>query len=131
MQEMPSSERPISEEFRLVAKAWCEADAAARLLEETRLSVLSKLTLDFQASMRGGGKEVAAMEGKIAMSAGRAEHFARASDEYREHIEKMVSAKTEANLRRVQMKYVEMKFSEWQSSDANARRERQMGRAGP
>lgn len=33
-------EAPISEEFRLVAKKWAEADAAASLLEETKSAVL-------------------------------------------------------------------------------------------
>jgi hypothetical protein len=109
--EMPAHERPISEEFRLVAKAWVEADAAARLLEETKSSLLSKLVM-------------ASTEPSI----GRAEHAARASQDYTDHIDQMCKAKAEANLRRVQMKFVEMRFSEWQSSDANARRERQMGR---
>lgn len=111
IREIPQHERPISEEFRIVAKAWCEADAAARLLEETKSSLLSKLVM-------------ASTEPSI----GRAEHAARASSDYTEHIKEMCKAKSEANLRRVQMKFVEMRFSEWQSSDANARRERGMGR---
>jgi hypothetical protein len=111
VREMPAHERPISEEFRLVAKAWCEADAAARLLEETKSSMLAKLV-------------IASKEPSIT----RAEYAAKASAEYAEHIDKMVVAKTEANLRRVQMKFIEMKFSEWTSADANQRRERQMVR---
>jgi hypothetical protein len=34
--EMPEEERPLSEQFRLVALAWCDADAAASLREELK-----------------------------------------------------------------------------------------------
>ena len=109
--EMPAHERPISEEFRLVAKAWVDANAAANLLEETKSAVLSKMMLAL------GEKSVSAAEMKV-----------KASDKWYNHVKKIVDARADADLRKVQMEYVRMKFSEWQSSDANARRERQMGR---
>lgn len=127
--EMPERERPLSEQFRLVAKAWVDADAAARLLEETKSSVFSKLVLSFQElngrSLPDGAK---AMEIKRATSNAQAENMARASDEYMEHIQQMVAARDEANLRKVQMEYIRMRFSEWQSLNANARDERRMSR---
>ena len=109
--EMPAKDRPISEEFRLVARAWVEAEKAAAILEESKTAVLSQMMLK---------------EGDIA--ANKAEMRVKGSADWQEYLDKMVSARAEANLRRVQMKYVEMRFSEWQSADANARRERQMGR---
>lgn len=112
--DMPERERPISEEFRLVARAWVDAEKAAAILEESKTAVLSQLMLK---------------EGDIA--ANKAEMRVKGSEAWQEYLDKMVSARAEANLRRVQMKYVEMRFSEWQSADANARRERQMGRQGP
>ena len=34
---------PISEEFRIIAKKWVEADAAANMLEESNRAVLAKM----------------------------------------------------------------------------------------
>jgi hypothetical protein len=31
-QHMPAKEQPISEQFRIVAKQWCDADAAASMM---------------------------------------------------------------------------------------------------
>ena len=114
VQDMAPAERPISEQFRVVAKQWVDADAAASLLEDTRQSVFSQLVLNSTDT-----------------SIARAEHTARASAPYREHIELQTEARRHANLLKVQMRFIEMKFSEWTSADANARREMQMGRKGP
>ena len=112
--EMPERERPISEQFRVVAKQWVDADAAASLLEDTKSSVFSELVLKSTDT-----------------SIARAEHTARASLEYKEHITLMTEARRKANLFKVQMRFIEMRYGEWQSSDANARREKHMGRQAP
>lgn len=112
VREMPEHERPISEQFRIVAKQWVDAHAAANLLEETKSAVLSRLMMNL-------GREV---------SVARAEMEVKAGDDWKEHIEKMVEARKKADLLRVQMKYIEMRFSEWQSNDANQRKERHFGR---
>ncbi len=39
------SNEPLSEQFRIVAKQWVEADAAASVLEETKSAVLSQRML--------------------------------------------------------------------------------------
>ena len=52
----------------------------------------------------------------------------KASADWREFLEKMVDARAEANLARVKMKWTELRYGEWQSSDANARKERHFGR---
>lgn len=111
--EMPESDRPISEMFRVVAKQWVDADAAASLLEDTKQPLFSQLVL-------------ASTDTSIA----RAEHTARASAAYKEHVEKITDARRKANLLKVQMRYLEMRFSEWQSGDANQRAERKMVRHG-
>jgi hypothetical protein len=38
----------------------------------------------------------------------------------------MVDARTEANLKKLQVEFLRMKFSEWQSAEANARSERRL-----
>lgn len=111
--EMPERERPISEQFRVVARAWVEADKAASILEECKSAVLSQL-----------------MIAKGDMPVSKAEMLSKASPEWSEHLDRMVSARSEANLRKVQMEFIRMQFSEWQAADANARKERQMLRHG-
>lgn len=106
--EMPEHERPLSEEFRIIAKQWVDAHAAANILEETKSAVLSRLMMNL-------GREV---------SVSRAEMEVKAGGDWKEHIEKMVEARKQADLLRVQMKWIEMRFSEWQSADANQRKER-------
>lgn len=109
--EIPERERPISESFRIVARQWVEADKAANILEECKSAVLSQLML-----------------AKGEMPVSKAEMQSKASPEWTEYLDKMVAARADANLRKVQMEFIRMQFSEWQSSDANARRERNMGR---
>jgi hypothetical protein len=99
--------------YRVVAKQWVDADAAASLLEDTKQPIFSQLVL-------------ASNDTSIA----RAEHTARASLSYREHVEKITEARKRANLLKVQMRYLEMRFSEWQAGDANQRAERKMVRHG-
>lgn len=109
--EIPQSQRPISEEYRIAAKDWVEKDKAANLLEETKTAVLAQMML---------------AQGDMPVS--RAEMHVKASSQWSEFIASMVEARSAANLARVKLKYIEMRFSEWTANDANARRERHMGR---
>jgi len=111
VREMSERERPLSEEYRIAAKEWVEADRLASLAEELKSAKLSEMMLR-----------------DATMAISRAEAHAKSSVEWREYIDDMVAKRSAANLARVKMKWIEMKFSEWQSTDANARRERQMGR---
>lgn len=108
---LPHDERPLSEQYRLVAKAWADAHAAACLLEETKSAVLAKM-------MRDTGLE----------TINRAEMTVKASDEWTDHVTRIVDARKLADLKRVQMKYIEMKFSEWQAKDATSRAEMRLQR---
>ena len=113
VREMPERGRPISEQFRIVAKQWVEADKAASILEESKSAVLSQMML---------------AKGDVAVN--KAELQSKGSQEWQAYLDKMVEARSEANLRKVQMEFVRMQFSEWQAADANARKERQMVRHG-
>jgi hypothetical protein len=55
----------------------------------------------------------------------------KASTDWREFLTSMVEARAAANLAKVKMRWVELRFTEWNNADANARRERQMGRQSP
>jgi len=95
-----------SEQYRIVAKQWCDAEAAASLLEDTKSAVLSQRMMAVDAS-----------------SMAKAEAMVKSSSEWQDHIDKTVSARKAANLLKVQMEYLRMKFQEWSSDEANKRTE--------
>ena len=101
-----SDNLPLSEQFRLVAKAYVDANAAADLLEELKSSFLSQKMADL---------------GDMPVS--RAEMLVKSSAEWSDYIGKMVAARKEANRRKVQMEFIRMKFGEWNSSEASKRAE--------
>ncbi len=100
---------PISEQFRVTAKRWVDADGAARMLEETKTSVLSQRKKAL---------------GDIPDS--HAEKEVKASDEWREFIGQMVEARTQANRLKVQLEFIRMQHAEQQSMEATARAERRL-----
>ena len=103
------SNLPISEQYRIAAKQWNDMDAAARLLENTKSAVLS------QMMKRQGDKPAA-----------HAERDAKASEEWMDFVTKETEARTAANLAKVKLEYVKMKFHEWQSANADKRAEMRM-----
>ena len=72
--ELPRDQRPLSEQFRLVAKAWCDLDGAARMLEEAKTATLSTMM------QRQGDVPVA-----------HAERDVKASPEWQDYIRRMCS----------------------------------------
>lgn len=108
---LPEREQPLSEQYRIVAKEWVELDGAARLMEETKTAVLAQ-------RMKQQGDKPAA----------HAERDAKASPEWLDYITKMTEARTRANLAKVKLEWVRMKFAEWQSKDANSRAEMRLTR---
>lgn len=104
--ELPTSNRPQSEQFRLIAKEWVELDGSARLLEETKTAVLAQ-------RMKALGD----------MPAAHAEREVKASGEWADFIDKMVRARTAANLKKVQLEYIRMQAAEHQSFEATKRAE--------
>jgi hypothetical protein len=99
-------EKPLSEQFRLVAKKWVDADAAASLLEETKSAVLARM-----------------MSAQGDMPVNRAELNVKSSEEWMEFITNMVKARERAALLKVQLEYIRMQFNEWQSHSATKRAE--------
>ncbi len=103
------SNMPLSEQFRIAAKAWVDLDSAASLLEETKSAVLSQ--------------KMAAL-GDMPVS--RAELNVKASEEWTDFVTKMVKAREAASLAKVRLEWIRMKFSEQQSYEATARAERRL-----
>jgi len=100
---------PISERFRLVAKEWVELDSAARMFEETKGAVLAQHM---------------SVLGDIPVS--KAEKIVKASDDWHKFIQSMVDARTSANLKKVEMEWLKMRFTEQQSKEATERAERRL-----
>lgn len=101
-----TTEHPISEQYRVVAKSWVDAEAAASLLEDTKSAVLSQRMMAL---------------GNIPVS--RAEMLVKASPEWDAHIREIIDARKKANLLRVQLEYLRMRSGEWQSAEATKRAE--------
>lgn len=101
-----SDNLPVSEQYRIVAKKWVDADAAASLLEESKSSFLAKMMSEL---------------GDMPVS--RAEMQVKASVEWQEYIRSMVDARQKASLLKVQLEYIRMRFSEEQSHEATRRAE--------
>ena len=100
---------PLSEQYRIAGKEWVELDNKARLLEESKSAVLSQ--------------RMAAL-GDMPVS--KAELAVKASAEWHEYVREMVESRTQANLKKVQLEWLRMRFSERQSIEANERAERRM-----
>lgn len=100
------SNLPLSEQFRIVAKQWVDADAAANILEDTKSAVLAE--------------RMAAL-GDMAVS--KAEMTVKASKDWRQHVEAIAEARKVANRLKVQMEFIRMQSSEWQSMEATKRAE--------
>ncbi len=101
-----SNNLPISEEYRIVAKNWVDAEAAASMLEDTKSAVLS------QKMMALGDMPVSKAEMQV-----------KASDDWFDFIHSTVEARKKANLLKVQLEYIRMRSSEWASAEASKRAE--------
>jgi len=100
------SNLPLSEQFRIIAKKWVYADSAANILEESKSAFLSKSMADL---------------GDMPVS--KAEMTVKASSQWTDYINEMVEARKKAALLKVQLEYIRMQFSEWQSHAATRRAE--------
>lgn len=100
------------------AEAWYEVAerhvalaAAADMLEEGKSAFLSQ--------------KMAAL-GDVPVS--KAELAVKSSAEWSDYIKKMVRAREQANLAKIEAEFLKMKFSEWMAHDANARTEARLTR---
>lgn len=82
----PIDPHTLAQELSERGLAWADANAAAEALEETKAVVLSQLAME---RIQGGD------------SAAKAELFAKASPQYRDHLTKMVDARKAANRAKV------------------------------
>jgi hypothetical protein len=96
----------ISERFRIVGKAWVDADGAASLLEQMKSATLSQWMLEL---------------GDMPVS--KAELLVKGSERWREYIEAMCDARMRANKLRLEKEWLEMRSKERGSEEATRRAE--------
>jgi hypothetical protein len=104
----------LADKYSLVGARWIDADNAARLLEETKSTVLEQRKADLIKK-----------DPKLADNA--AERQAKSDPEWGEWITKMVAARTVANKLKLALKVYDMRHSEQQSFEATKRAEIRLG----
>lgn len=98
--------QPWSEQYRIAGRKWVELDAAATLLEECKSAVLAQRM---------------ATLGDVPVT--HAERTVKASREWEDFVTKMVKAREQANLAKVELEFIRMKAWEENSENANKRAE--------
>jgi hypothetical protein len=102
---------PASEQWYQAARKWADLNAAADMLEEGKSAYLS------QRMMALGDMPVS-----------RAELTVKASADWADYVKKMVRAREQSNLARIEAEFLKMRFTEWQAMDATHRQEMRMVR---
>lgn len=114
--DMPQHERPLSEQYRVVAKQFAEAYGQASFMENTRTGMLARMVK----------KRLASANAKTSIAA--AEADAKASDEWFAFNQELAKAKERVEILRAQKKYIEMQGWEQTNANADTRTERRMSR---
>jgi hypothetical protein len=93
--DMPEQEQSTAEKFRIVALQYCDADAAASLMEELKTTTLAKMKADLIS--RDGP-----------MADNKAETTVKASSDWEEYIREMCGHRTKATRLKLQLEYLRM-----------------------
>lgn len=95
-----------SEQYRLMGEEWADAEAAASLLEDSKSSILSQRM---------------AVLGDIPVN--RAELIIKSSPDWEKHLTRINEARRKANILKIRMDYLKMKYHEHQGAEATKRTE--------
>lgn len=114
-QDIPEREQPIAERFRLVALKYCDADAAASLMEELKTTTLAKMKADIIA-------------GQGSMADNTAERMAKCSPEWTEYIKSMCEHRARATKLKLQLEHLRMLDRKEDREAYTARAEYRMSR---
>lgn len=115
----------LTQEVVALGEAWAEQDAAASSLEETRKTLLAKVTLEY---LEGGLRSGALGEKPKTMPVSQAELKALADPRYEAHLEMMVQARRESHIHRVRYDLGRMRIELMRSLQATLRNEMHLGR---
>ena len=117
--ELAEHERPISEQFRIAGDEWVQIKKKRDLIKGLKDTMLARRKRELLEDARQAGEKMAKTD---------AEEIVKASTEWEQYIRGLVEADAETEAAWVRCEELQMRFSEWNSAEANARKERQMGR---
>jgi len=114
--EMPQHERPLSEQFRVVAKQYVAAKKQARFMERTRSATRDRIAARI------------IRESKEKITKAQAIFNVQISDEWMQYNQDLADAEEKADILFAQKEFI--KIQQWEMTDANAnvRTERKMSR---
>ena len=107
--EMDESTSPLSELYAKAGAKWADLDAAAQLLEDTKSAEMAQRQTQL---------------GDIPVN--RAEQIVKSSPEWMARLEQTVEARRLANVAKVQLEVIRMRYFEEANKNANARVEMKM-----
>jgi len=111
--DLSAEEQPISEQYRLHAEVWTDAEAAADLLEQLKSVVLEQ-------------KKCALIAENPGMSDAAAERLVKASPDWELHVREICDARGTANKLRQGLEVIRMQHREWIARNADARQEQRL-----
>lgn len=106
---MPLNPQEVYEKYRLAGISWANLDGDASRLEEMRKSTRSQIMISFGD-----------------MSVNKAEMLAEANQSYIDHVEKMVAARTAANIARAEWEAIKVWVDVTRSLESSRRAEMQI-----
>lgn len=118
MKDMPDDERPIVEQFRIVALQYVDAEAAADLLSEMKTTTLERLKSELIERLKDPD-----------MADNKAERMVKAGTDWPEYLEKLTSARKRAHKLKLQLEYLRMMERREDRMSWLERSERKMGRS--
>ncbi len=113
--EMPKADQPLSEQYRLAGEAYYDLEAAASLMENMKTTTLEQ-------------KKQKLIQTVGDMPDSHAERRVKAMSDWEAYIRDMCAARNAADLARLKMEVIRMRFSEWNSRDANSRAEMRLSK---
>lgn len=120
--EMPERERPLSELFRIAGDEWVAAKKKRDILKGLKDTVFARRKRELIDDARQVGEKMTKVD---------AEDIIKASTEWETYIRGLIDAEEITEAAWVRCEEIQMRFSEWNSAEANARRERNIGRQAP
>jgi len=108
--DLPLEEQPISEQYRVAADEWADAENAAHLLEELKTTTLEQ-------------KKCELIDRDPKMSEAKAERLVKASEDWELYLYDMCQARAAATFLKQKLRVIEMKHREWIDGNASARQE--------
>lgn len=101
----------VSEKYRLLACEFAAKEGVANKLEEQKKIVFAELVNHYR-------------ETESAISA--AEYRARADQRFKDLVQEMIAARTDANVAKADVKAMEIGFEYWRTTEASRRQEMKM-----